>query len=106
VVVGDLDVGRPGWCPGEADAPSVVDADAVLSCAAALQLLETVAGWNAQVGEVLRRVGDQRLPVCHPLQIGTELADVFAISDVLGLLVGQPLDQRAITKSSVLVGIH
>ena len=47
VVVGDLDAGRSGRCPGEADAPLVVDADAALP-----------------------------LAVCNSLEVGAEFADM------------------------------
>ena len=53
MVSGDLDVCRACGGPGEADAPLVVKADAVLVLAVALQLLEAIARWNAKVVEVL-----------------------------------------------------
>jgi hypothetical protein len=49
VIVGDFDIYWPSGCPREADAPLVVDSDAVLAFSVALQLFETVARWNAQV---------------------------------------------------------
>src|ERR1700737_3339506 len=47
VVVDQLDVPGAAGTPREADAPLVVDADAVLAGAAAGQLFEPVAGWHA-----------------------------------------------------------
>ena len=51
VVVDDLDVEGTGGAPDEADAPRVVDADAVLAGTIALERLEPIAGRNAEVGE-------------------------------------------------------
>ena len=44
VVVDDLDVEGIGGAPDEADAPLIVDADAVLACAIALERLKPIAG--------------------------------------------------------------
>ena len=49
VIVGDFDVHWPGGRPEEADAPLVVDADAVTAFEVALQLFETVSRWNTQI---------------------------------------------------------
>jgi hypothetical protein len=57
VIIDDLDVGRPrrgGW-PLEADAPLIVDPNAVLSFSVSLQPLETVPG-KVQIGNLGRRV--------------------------------------------------
>src|SRR5665648_862578 len=51
VIVHDLDVFGTGCRPAEADAVLVVDADAVLAGAGALERLEPVAGRDAQVVE-------------------------------------------------------
>jgi hypothetical protein len=47
VVVDDLRINRTRRSPDEADAPLVIDSDAALTFAVALQLFETVAGRNA-----------------------------------------------------------
>jgi hypothetical protein len=99
VVVGDLDVDRAGGCPGEADAPLVVDADTVLPFATPVQLLEAIAGRDPQVVDCLRSVEDQQFAVRNPLEVGAELADVIAIPDELGLLVRERLDHsQSITR--------
>jgi hypothetical protein len=87
VVVSDLDVGGSGRGPGEADAPLVVDADAVLSLAVAVELFETVAGRDPQVVDGLGGVEDQQLAVRNSLEVGAEFADVRSLPDELGLLV-------------------
>ena len=72
VVSGDLDVCRACGGPGEADAPLVIKANAVLVLAVDLQLLEAIARCNAKVIEVLveevgvlvARIDGRRVP--HP----------------------------------------
>lgn len=51
MIVGDLDLSRTLIGSDEADAPLVVDADAVLTCAVAAQRLEAVRRREAQVRE-------------------------------------------------------
>ena len=54
----DLDVEGIGGAPDEADAPLIVDADAVLASTIALERLEPIAGRNAEVGEGVGRIED------------------------------------------------
>ena len=99
MVVGDLDVCRTGRCPGEADAPLVVDSDAVLPLPVAMQLLEAVARRYSKVVDVFGGVEDQELAVGNSLKVGAELADVRAIPDELGFLVRERLDRsQSITR--------
>ncbi len=61
VVVDDLDVERVGGAPDEADAPLIVDADAVLTGAIGLECFEAVAWRNAKVGERIGRIENDEL---------------------------------------------
>jgi hypothetical protein len=61
VVVHDLDIFRPGRSPDEADAPLLVDPDAVLSSPAPSKCLEAVARGHTQVIERLGRVQEHQL---------------------------------------------
>ena len=92
MVVDDLDIDRTRGSPDEANAPSVVDSDAVLTFAIALQLFETVAGRNAKLIEFLSRVQDEELAVRHALQITAEPANVLPIPDPLRIEVGERVD--------------
>lgn len=60
MAVDDLDVFGSGGRPAEADAPLIVDADAVGVGAVALELLEAVAGRNAQVADLVRGIQDEQ----------------------------------------------
>jgi hypothetical protein len=104
VVVGDLDVCRACGGPGEADAPLVVDADAVLSSAATVQLLETVARWDSQIVDVLSGVEDQEFAISNSLKVGAKFTDVFAIPDELGFFIRERLDHLpSITRCVITV---
>lgn len=70
VVVDDLDVEGIGGTPDEADAPLIVDADAVLASTIALERLEAIAGRNAQVGEGVGRIEDDEFPKRDALKAG------------------------------------
>jgi len=70
VVVDDLDVEGIGGAPDKADAPLIVDADAVLASTIALERLESIAGRNAQVGEGVGRIEDDEFPKRDALKAG------------------------------------
>ena len=61
MVVDDLDVECIGSAPGEADAPLIVNADAVLTGTTALQEFETITWGNAKVGERIGRIENDEL---------------------------------------------
>ena len=63
MIIDDLHIFRPGSGPAEADAELVVDADAVLSSAIALERFEAVAGGHSKV---FQPPGDLQLPELPP----------------------------------------
>src|SRR6185312_7111256 len=74
MVVDDFDIGRTSFCPNEADAPLVVDPDAHLPVAIAMQGLQTVAGRNTQVRQRFRLVEQTQLPQGDGLHVGRQAA--------------------------------
>lgn len=70
VVVDDLDVEGIGGAPDEADAPLIVDPDAVLASTIALERLEAIAGRNARVSEGVGRIEDDGFPKRDALKAG------------------------------------
>ncbi len=90
--------------PGEAHAPLVVDADAVLAGAVAGQLLQPVAGRDSQVVDVLGRIDEDEFVVGEPAELGTELLDVPALPDRLGVLIPERADHGSIVTSVVING--
>src|SRR5260370_33718444 len=68
VVIDDLDLVSVPIAPGKANAPLVVDADAVLALAVALQALQSVSGQRRKRSQVRRRVEHIQLSkrlTCH-----------------------------------------
>ena len=92
VIVDDLDVVRVAVLPPEADAPLIVDANAVLPGAIPFQLLQAVAGRDAEVLKLLRGVDEAELPEQRPLEVGREAADALALKQALGVPISETLD--------------
>src|SRR5437870_1958893 len=67
VIVDNLDVVRVSVLPAKADAPLVVDANAVLTLSAAAQRLEPIAGRDGQVLKRACSMQVQKLPPCLSL---------------------------------------
>jgi hypothetical protein len=93
VVVGDLDGVSVSALPPEADTPLVVDADAVLAGPVAGEHLESVAGWNAEVGERFGGVEDEELPEGATSQILWPAPDDTPLEDLQGVAVPEALDR-------------
>nr|BFF06767.1 hypothetical protein GCM10023233_17360 [Brevibacterium otitidis] len=77
-VVDDLHIARARRGPDEADAPLVVDLDAVLPRPVALQEFDPVAGRNPKLVELVRRVEKQQLHERLPLHTRVEPLDPLA----------------------------
>jgi hypothetical protein len=94
VVVDDLDIERITVLPPEAEAPLIVDANAVLSGAIPFELLQPIAGGNAKVLEPLSRVDQAKLSQHKPLELGRKAADRFAPEQALSVPIGEALNHR------------
>ena len=93
MVVDDLDIPRRAVVPDEADAPSVVDANAVLTPAIAPQSLQSVAGRRrAQVVEPAGRIKYQKLHPRALLDRSRQAANGMASEDGSSVLVGEAPD--------------
>ncbi len=89
MVVDDLDVQGIGARPADADAPLIVDANAVLALAITPQLLEAIAGRQAELLKPAGRVEDAKFPQHHAPQIGGEASDGLARPEALRVAVGK-----------------
>lgn len=78
MVVHDLHVASTRRSPTETDSKLIIDSDAALPSAIALQPLEPIAWWNAQVAEL---PGDLQLPQLAPRNglDGSEFPDPSAV---------------------------
>jgi hypothetical protein len=94
VVVDDLDIGGPSDSPREADAPLLIDSDAVLAFPVASQFLQPVPGRDPEVVEQFSGIEHRQLPQCRPAGGVVEPSMSLPSPDALGLLVGEG-DQHA-----------
>ena len=92
VVVDDLDVEGIGGAPDEADAPLIVDADAVLASTIALERLEPIAGRNAQVGEGVGRIEDDEFPKRDALKAGGQTTRAATLKERFRVGVAEGAD--------------
>jgi len=102
VVVDQFDVPGAGGAPGEADPPLVVDADAVLACPVAGQLLQPVAWRHPQIVDAFGGIDENQLVVCEPAEFGAEFLDVAAVPDRLGVLVPERPDHPSMITLDVI----
>jgi hypothetical protein len=72
VVVNDLNVEGISRAPAEADPPSLVHANAVLSGSATTELLKAVPGRYSQIIQALRRIQHEQLSTGELLDILAE----------------------------------
>ena len=92
VVVDDLDVEGICGAPDEADAPLIVDADGVLPRTIALQRLEPVSGWNAQVGKGVGRIEDDEFPKRDALKAGGQTTRAATLKERFRVGVAEGAD--------------
>src|SRR5688500_6379247 len=92
VIVGDLDVVGIALAPDEADTPLIVDPNAVLPAAIALQSLHAVARRHAQIGETGAVVEHQQLLPRGAPEICAETSDRHVLEQRLGAPVGKSSD--------------
>jgi hypothetical protein len=91
VIVNNLNIEYAPVFPTEADPPSFVDTDAVLTQPARFQSFETIAGWHCQVPQNSCTVKVEQLPPRGPLK-GPESRHGQIVKQVLGCLVFEGLD--------------
>ena len=92
VVVDDLDVVRIAIAPTKADAPLIVDTDAVLAGPVALELLQAITRRHSQVFNCLRGVDRDELSEHYATQIRWEPADGVAGEQALCVPVSKALN--------------
>ena len=92
MIVHDLDVVRIAVLPVEANAPLVVDVNAVLAGTVALELFEPIAGRHPKILELLGGVDKPELAEQGPMELGRESADWFALEQALGIAIAEALD--------------
>jgi hypothetical protein len=88
VIVHDLDAMDAIFPPQEADAPLVVDADAVLPLSIPLQGFQSISGRNPQTGQFSGGMELQQLPSRDPFDV-PEPWHGHAVEQALGVGTGE-----------------
>src|SRR5438552_15048404 len=96
MVVGNLNVMGVAVAPAKADAPLVVDADAVLTFAIPDKFFQSIAWRHTEVLQRFRRIKESELSQGCSLQLGSESLDLFTQKELLSILVSETSDHARI----------
>jgi hypothetical protein len=91
MVVRDFDVVGVTLAPGKTDSPLVVDPNAVLSLAVPVQLLQPIAGKDAENSKIIRCVEHVELPKRRAFD-GAKLPAGLPMKEPLGLIAPEGFD--------------
>lgn len=94
MIIHYLDVVGISTPPFKADAPLVVNANAVLTLSVARQLLEAIRRRYAQILQDLGCVQDPESPSCNSLDVLRKFARELTIEDFLCFLTCEGLNHR------------
>jgi hypothetical protein len=92
VIVHDLNVVGVAVPPAEANAPLIVDANAMVASAIAFELFEPIVRWHAEILELLGGVDEAQLAEHDPVKLGREPAHGFALEQTFGVAIAEALD--------------
>jgi hypothetical protein len=95
VIVHDLDILWPAIGPNEADAPLVVDANAVLSRTIPFQLLQPIARGRRQVTQSFGIVQLPQLALRNPLQVRPDPSSKATVEQRPRVPIGKRTDHPA-----------
>jgi len=96
MVVHDLNVKGIRTVPAEADAPLVVDADAVLARSAAFQRLQPVARGHRYVSQANGSMQLEELAPARPLYTGRKASSDLPVENLRGLRTGEALNHSGL----------
>ena len=92
MIINDFHVVSVSFCPFKADAPLIIDADAVLSFASGCQTLQMVCRWDAQIIQILCVVEHTQFPQGGLLDVWRKFARALAQVDFVSLFVFEGFD--------------
>src|SRR5437667_11741095 len=107
MVISNLDIGRTRRTGGplKANSPLIIDANAVLAFAVAMERLQSVAVEHSKVFQTDRGIQTIKPDFCLPCETG-KLLDVFALGKTLGLPVPVTHNHRRILPKTTLYVKH
>ena len=92
MIINDFHVVGVSFCPFKADAPLIVNADAVLSFAVASQSFQSVGRRDAQIIQILCVIEHTQFPQGSLLDVRWKLARPLAQVDFVSLFVFEGFD--------------
>ena len=103
MIVDDLDVVRVGSEPAEADAPLIVDSDAVLAGPVAGEFLQAIRGRDAEVEEAGRGIKHDEFAKGNSLEVRRHSANPLPFEKALCVGVAKAADHRRIVTRGVTI---
>lgn len=94
MVINDLHPIGIAFQPGKADAPLIIDPDAMLPLALTLESLQSVSGGNYQIIQGSRPVKHAQFSQGHAVHLSGQLPGRFTVKKPFSLIVLKPLDHR------------
>ena len=88
--------------PSKTDAPLIVDPDAVLAFAIALEGFESIGRWNTQIIQHGGVPEHTQLATCHGLDIGRQAPGWRSAADLFRFLVGKVPDHGSTITPAVI----
>ena len=92
MIVDDLNVPGFAVAPHKTDPPLIVNSNAALTLAVAVQSLQTIAGRYSQIVELLRRVDRKQLRTSASLNLRRQIADGVASKDRCCAFIAKAFD--------------
>jgi hypothetical protein len=94
MIIDDFNIICIASSPYKANAPALVDTDAVLSLPITDELLKMVSGWNTQIIQRSSNIEDLQLAACVSLDLGGKLSRELTAEDPLSFLVRKTPDHK------------
>ena len=96
VIIINFDIVSIAAFPDKADAPLIVDANAVLAGALSFQCFKTISGWQAELSKFIHGMKLDQLAQCHPLDRGRDASALPQVKKLFGIAVRERLNHMAI----------
>ena len=90
--------------PAEADAPLIIDANAMLVSAISRQSFQPIGRWNPQIVQALSDIELHQLAPRKAVQFGRKVAQELALKEPLGVPVAEGLYHESIITQDAMVG--
>jgi len=92
VIVDDLHLVCVTVLPGKTDPPLIVDSNTVLTGSPAFELLQPIAGRNAEILQLLGGIDEPELSKHDPMKVRGETSDRLPLEKALSVPIGEAVD--------------